>query len=69
MICFPFVMFWFLSDALKFGLLSKVVPEGKLEQEVNTIADKIVSLSQPVVAMGKTCFYSQTTKSRDQAYV
>ena len=65
MFSIPFVMFWFLSDALKFGLLSKVVPEDKLEQEVNAIVDKI---GQPVVAMGKACFYSQTAKSREQAY-
>ncbi|KAL9963167.1 hypothetical protein ACROYT_G032342 [Oculina patagonica] len=56
------------EEALKFGLLSKVVPEDKLEEEVNAIANKIVSMSQPVLAMGKTCFYSQTTKGRDQAY-
>lgn len=58
----------FLSEALKYGLLSKVVSEEKLEQEVDAIANKIVSLSQPVVALGKTCFYSQTVKGRDQAY-
>lgn len=46
-----------------------MVTEDKLEQEVNAIANKIVSLSQPVVALGKTCFYSQTVKGRDQAYV
>ncbi|KAJ7361909.1 Enoyl-CoA hydratase domain-containing protein 3, mitochondrial [Desmophyllum pertusum] len=50
------------EEALKYGLLSKVVSEDKLEGEVNAIADKITSLSQPVVALGKTCFYSQTTK-------
>ena len=53
-----------MFSLLKFELPSKVVPEDKLEQDVNVIADKTVSLSQPVVAMGKTCFYSQTTKSR-----
>ncbi|XP_044181592.1 enoyl-CoA hydratase domain-containing protein 3, mitochondrial-like isoform X1 [Acropora millepora] len=56
------------EEALKHGLLSKAVPEEKLEEEVNLIAEKIVSLSQPVVAMGKSCFYSQVTKTRDQAY-
>ena len=61
-------IFSFLSEALQHGLLSKVVSEDKLEQEVNAIANKIVSLSQPVVALGKTCFYSQTVKGRDQAY-
>ena len=60
--------FFIHTDALKYGLLSKVVPEDKLEDEVNAIADKISSLSQPVVAMGKSCFYSQTVKGRDQAY-
>ena len=63
------VLFPNLTDALKSGLLSKVVPEEKLEEEVNAIATKIVSLSQPVVAMGKSCFYSQTMRGRDQAYV
>ena len=43
------------------GLLSKVVSEDKLQQEVNAIANKIVALS-------KTSFYSQTVKGRDQAY-
>ena len=62
------VLFPNLTDALKSGLLSKVVPEEKLE-EVNAIATKIASLSQPVVAMGKSCFYSQTMRGRDQAYV
>ncbi|XP_074606150.1 enoyl-CoA hydratase domain-containing protein 3, mitochondrial-like isoform X1 [Acropora palmata] len=57
------------EEALKHGLLSKAVPEEKLEEEVNLIAEKIVSLSQPVVAMGKSCFYSHVTKTRDQAYV
>ena len=45
-----------LTDALKSGLLSKVVPEEKLEEEVNAIATKIASLSQPVVAVGKVMF-------------
>lgn len=57
------------EEALKHGLLSKAVPEEKLEEEVNLIAEKIVSLSQPVVAMGKSCFYSHVTNTRDQAYV
>lgn len=57
------------EEALKHGLLSKAVPEEKLEEEVNSIAEKIVSLSQPVLAMGKSCFYSHVTKTRDQAYV
>lgn len=57
------------TEAVRHGLLSKAVPEEKLEEEVNSIAEKIASLSQPVVAMGKACFYSQVTKPRDQAYV
>ena len=63
------IIFPFFTDALKSGLLSKVVPEESLEEEVNAIANKIASLSQPVVAMGKSCFYSQTMRGRDQAYV
>ncbi|CAH3171205.1 unnamed protein product [Porites evermanni] len=57
------------DEALKYGLLSKVVPEENLDEEVNTVAEKIASSSQPVVAMGKAGFYSQVSKARDQAYV
>jgi len=70
-------MFWLVvyvyytdfAEALKYGLLSKVVPEENLDEEVNAVAEKIASSSQPVVAMGKAGFYSQVSKLRDQAYV
>ncbi|KAK3750358.1 hypothetical protein QZH41_010281 [Actinostola sp. cb2023] len=56
------------QEALKHGLLSKVVSEESLEDEVNKLAAKICSTSQPVIAMGKACFYFQVAKSRDEAY-
>lgn len=56
------------TEALKHGLLSKVVSEDNLEDEVNKIAAKICETSQPVVAMGKGCFYSQVAMNRDDAY-
>lgn len=55
-------------DALKHGLISKVVSEDLLDDEVNKIANKICDTSQPVIAMGKACFYSQVAQSRDEAY-
>ena len=64
-----YVYYTDFAEALKYGLLSKVVPEENLDEEVNAIAEKIASSSQPVVAMGKAGFYSQVAKARDQAYV
>ena len=64
-----YVYYTHFAEALKYGLLSKVVPEENLDEEVNAIAEKIASSSQPVVAMGKAGFYSQVSKARDQAYV
>ncbi|XP_001624377.2 enoyl-CoA hydratase domain-containing protein 3, mitochondrial [Nematostella vectensis] len=56
------------EEALRHGLVSRVVPEDQLENEVNRISSKIAEVSRPVVAMGKACFYSQVAKTRDQAY-
>ncbi|XP_031550888.1 enoyl-CoA hydratase domain-containing protein 3, mitochondrial-like [Actinia tenebrosa] len=56
------------QEALIHGLLSKVVAEDSLGDEVNKIATKICETSQPVVAIGKGCFYSQVAMNRDDAY-
>ncbi|EDO32277.1 predicted protein [Nematostella vectensis] len=56
------------GEALRHGLVSRVVPEDQLENEVNRISSKIAEVSRPVVAMGKACFYSQVAQTRDQAY-
>lgn len=44
-------------DALLHGLISKVVPEGGLEDETLAIARRVCQSSRPVVALGKATFY------------
>ncbi|EDV23613.1 uncharacterized protein TRIADDRAFT_27938 [Trichoplax adhaerens] len=56
------------QEALKHGLVSKVVPHEELETETTRIAEKISSSSRSVMALGKACFYKQIQKSRDEAY-
>lgn len=55
-------------DALLHGLVSKVVPESRLEDETLAIAQRICQASQPVVALGKATFYRQMAQGRDAAY-
>lgn len=43
-------------DALLHGLVSKVVPEERLEEETLAIARRVCEASQPVVALGKATF-------------
>jgi len=56
------------QDALKAGLVSRVVPEAQVEKEALSIAEKICELSRPVIALGKTFFYLQVEKERKEAY-
>ncbi|XP_007504012.1 enoyl-CoA hydratase domain-containing protein 3, mitochondrial isoform X1 [Monodelphis domestica] len=56
------------QEALLHGLLSKVVPEEKLEEETMRIAKKICTLSRSVVAMGKATFYKQLSQDIKTAY-
>lgn len=56
------------KDALLHGLLSKVVPEDKLEEETMKIAKKVCSTSRSVVALGKAVFYRQMTQGVVSAY-
>lgn len=44
-------------DALLHGLISKVVPEGGLEEQTLAIARRVCESSRPVVALGKATFY------------
>lgn len=43
-------------DALLHGLVSKVVPEERLEEETLAIAHRVCQASRPVVALGKATF-------------
>ncbi|MGH0165808.1 UNVERIFIED_CONTAM: hypothetical protein FKN15_051064 [Acipenser sinensis] len=56
------------QDALLHGLVSKVVPEEKLEEETLSIAQKICDTSRPVVSLGKAMFYGQMAQGRNTAY-
>ncbi|XP_030072927.1 enoyl-CoA hydratase domain-containing protein 3, mitochondrial [Microcaecilia unicolor] len=55
-------------DALLHGLLSKVVPEAKLEEETVKIAHKICETSRSIVALGKATFYQQMAQGLGDAY-
>lgn len=44
------------QDALLHGLVSKVVPEERLEEETLAIAKRVCQASRPVVALGKATF-------------
>lgn len=43
-------------NALLHGLISKVVPEERLEEETLAIAQRVCQASRPVVALGKATF-------------
>ncbi|XP_054876703.1 enoyl-CoA hydratase domain-containing protein 3, mitochondrial isoform X2 [Poeciliopsis prolifica] len=55
-------------DALLHGLVSKVVPEERLEEETLAIAQRVCQSSRPVVALGKITFQRQMAQGRDAAY-
>lgn len=50
------------EEAYKFGLVSRVVDESKLEEEVKKYKDGFSHLSQEILALGKEAFYEQKTK-------
>ncbi|XP_067666134.1 enoyl-CoA hydratase domain-containing protein 3, mitochondrial-like isoform X2 [Haliotis asinina] len=56
------------QDALLHGLVSKVVPEEKLDEETMKIANKICQTSRSVTALGKATFYAQMNLERRKAY-
>ncbi|XP_055509439.1 enoyl-CoA hydratase domain-containing protein 3, mitochondrial [Leucoraja erinacea] len=56
------------QDALWHGLVSRVVPEDRLDEETARIAGRICAASRAVVALGKATFYKQMAQDRNQAY-
>uniref|UniRef100_A0A8D0VME9 Enoyl-CoA hydratase domain-containing protein 3, mitochondrial n=2 Tax=Sus scrofa TaxID=9823 RepID=A0A8D0VME9_PIG len=56
------------QEALLHGLLSRVVPEERLEEETMRIARKVASLSRPVLSLGKAAFYRQLAQDLRTAY-
>ncbi|XP_072097315.1 enoyl-CoA hydratase domain-containing protein 3, mitochondrial isoform X3 [Mobula birostris] len=56
------------QEALQHGLVSRVVPEDKLDEETMKIARRICETSRSVVALGKATFYKQMAQDRNKAY-
>jgi enoyl-CoA hydratase/carnithine racemase len=56
------------EEALRYGLVNRVVPPDRLEEETRQLALRVASASPPVVGMGKQAFYRQLDLSQDQAY-
>ncbi|XP_015279514.1 PREDICTED: enoyl-CoA hydratase domain-containing protein 3, mitochondrial [Gekko japonicus] len=55
-------------EALLHGLVSRVVPAEKLEDETLRIARKICESSRSVLALGKAAFYKQMAQDVETAY-
>jgi len=56
------------NTALSWGLVNRVVPSSKLEEETEGLARKILAHSGAVVTMGKQFFYDQVEKGLREAY-
>ena len=56
------------AEAERFGLVNRVVPEGKALEEAQALARTIAQHSAPTLAIGKRAFYAQIEKSLDEAY-
>ena len=55
-------------DAEHFGLVNRVVPEGRALEEAQAIARTIAQKSGPTLAIGKRAFYAQIEQPLDEAY-
>ncbi|ETN57765.1 cyclohex-1-ene-1-carboxyl-CoA hydratase [Anopheles darlingi] len=56
------------KEALDAGLVSKVVPQDRLDDEVSKICNAIASKSRPVIELGKRFFYEQLPLDVKTAY-
>ena len=56
------------AEALEFGLINRVVPAERLEEEVTDLARRIASASSVTLAIGKPAFYRQMDLDRPAAY-
>jgi enoyl-CoA hydratase/carnithine racemase len=55
-------------EAERFGLVNRVVPEGRALEEAMALARTIASHSAPTLAIGKRAFYDQIERPLDEAY-
>lgn len=56
------------QEALDFGLISQVVPENKLEEQVMALARQVARASSYTLGIGKPAFYQQIEMDRPAAY-
>ncbi len=57
-----------VADALRFGLINRVVPAGEALAQAQALAASIAARSAASVALGKRTFYQQIDKSIGEAY-
>jgi len=56
------------TEAEHFGLVNRVVPEGRALEEAQAMARTIAQQSGPTLAIGKRAFYAQIEQPLDRAY-
>lgn len=56
------------QEALTYGLINKVVPNDKLDEEVSSYITKANKLSGEVVALGKRVLNNQSNLDLEKAY-
>jgi enoyl-CoA hydratase/carnithine racemase len=56
------------ATALDWGLVNRVVPGERLDEEIDELARAILARSAPVIANGKRAFYAQVDQPLDSAY-
>ncbi len=56
------------ADAAAYGLVNRVVPDGRVLPEAMALAGKIAAKSPLTVAMGKAAFYAQAEMPLKDAY-
>lgn len=57
------------DEALRVGLVSRVVPKEELDRETERICNAIISKSRAVVSFGKKFYYKQLAMGLNEAYV
>jgi len=56
------------EDALRNGLVNRVVPADRLREETRALAEQVAAASHHVVGLGKQAFYRQIDMTQDAAY-
>ena len=56
------------DEALSAGLVNRVVPSDRLDEETFALAEKVASTPTSTVAIGKPAFYRQMAMDRPRAY-